>query len=484
MRWLSLRLASPPSLPFMGRASRVSDRGGVLWRSRKTPPRSLRGSPSPVGEGRTHPRSGVIGIVALATLVLIAPLAARADIVINVDQGATQPVPIAIPAFGGAAVAAQISGVVSADLQRSGLFRPLDPATFPALGPDLNVKPEFDAWKAISAQGLLTGAVSVDGEGHLRASVRLWDVYAGESLIGTEFTSTPANWRRVAHKIADAVYTKLTGQAGYFDTRVVFVAESGSKARPVRRLEIMDQDGANPSYLTDGSYLAFTPRFSANSQEVTYMALRPTGSTLYLLNIETGRQESLGRFPGMVFAPRFSADGRKVAFSLEKGGNSDIYVMDLASHAAARLTNDTAIDTSPSFSPDGGQMVFNSDRGGSPQLYVMNAGGGGMHRISFGSGRYTTPVWSPDGKLVAFTKQQGGEFHIGVMRPDGSDERLLTTSYLDEGPTWAPNSHVILFSHDGGSGAHLWSIDVSGRRLAPAPYGPRASDPAWSALLP
>ena len=486
MRFQFLRLATPPSLHLMGRASRVSDRGGVLGRSRKTPPRSLRESPSPGGEGKERLRLSLACIGALATMLTASVdlRAARADIVINVDQGATQPVPIAIPAFGGADVAARISAVVSADLQRSGLFRPLDPAGFPALGPDLNVKPGFDAWKAISAQGLLTGAVSVDGDGHLSASVRLWDVYAGESLIGTQFTSTPANWRRVAHKIADAVYTKLTGQAGYFDTRVVFVAESGSKARPVRRLEIMDQDGANPSYLTDGSYLAFTPRFSANSQEVTYMALRPTGSTLYLLNIETGRQESLGRFPGMVFAPRFSADGRKVAFSLEKDGNTDIYVMDVASHAAARLTSDAAIDTSPSFSPDGGQMVFNSDRGGSPQLYVMNASGGGVHRISFGSGRYTTPVWSPDGKLIAFTKQQGGEFHIGVMRPDGSDEHLLTTSYLDEGPTWAPNSHVILFSRDGGSGAHLWSIDVSGRQLAAAPYGPRASDPAWSALLP
>ncbi len=421
---------------------------------------------------------------AAALLMAFAAPAARADIVINVDQGATQPVPIAIPAFTGSAAAAEIARVVGADLQRSGLFRLLDPASFPASGADLNVKPDFDPWKAIAAQGLLTGQVRIDGDGHLHADVRLWDVYAGESLIGAEFTSTPANWRRVAHKIADAVYVKLTGQAGYFDTRVVFVAESGSKAKPMRRLEIMDQDGANPSYLTDGSYLAFTPRFSANSQEVTYMALRPTGATLYLLNIETGRQESLGRFPGMVFAPRFSADGRKIAFSLEKSGNSDIYVMDLASHAAARLTNDAAIDTSPSFSPDGGQMVFNSDRGGSPQLYVMNANGGGVHRISFGSGRYTTPVWSPDGKLIAFTKQEGGQFHIGVMRPDGSDERLLTTSYLDEGPSWAPNSHLILFSRDTGSGAHLWSVDISGRLIAPAPLGARASDPAWSALLP
>ena len=408
--------------------------------------------------------------------------AARAEIVINVDQGATQPVPIAIPTFDGGAQAAEIARVVAADLRGSGLFRPLDAAALPA-SVNVDVQPKFDDWKSVGAQGLLVGRVA-STDGRLSADFRLWDVYAGQSLIGTEFTSTPANWRRVAHKISDAVYEKLTGQRGYFDTRVVFVAESGTKAKPVRRLEIMDQDGANPSYLTDGSALVFTPRFSANSQEITYMALRPTGSTIYLLNIDTGRQEALGHFPGMVFAPRFSADGRKVAFSVEAGGNTDIYVMNLASHATARLTTDPAIDTSPSFSPDGQRLVFNSDRGGSPQLYTMSVSGGDPRRISFGSGRYTTPVWSPDGKLIAFTKQEGGQFHIGVMRPDGSGERLLTSSYLDEGPTWAPNSRTILFSRDEGSGSRLWSVDISGAQLHPGAYSLKASDPAWSSPLP
>jgi TolB protein len=332
---------------------------------------------------------------------------------------------------------------------------------------------------------LLTGQVVGDSEGRLRVDFRLWDVYAGEQLLGLQFTSTPENWRRVAHKVADAVYEKLTGAPGYFDTRVAFVAESGTKAHPVRRLEIMDQDGANPSYLTDGSSLALTPRFSANSQEITYMALRPSGSTIYLLNIETGRQEALGHFTGTVFAPRFSPDGGRVAFSVAKDGNTDIYLMDLASHATRRLTSDPSIDTSPSFSPGGGELVFNSDRGGSPQLYVMGADGGGTHRISFGNGRYTTPVWSPDGKWIAFTKQEGSSFHIGVMKPDGSGEKLLTNSYLDEGPTWAPNSRVIMYSHQaGGAGPRLYMVDISGRAPVAAPYPLGASDPAWSSLLP
>jgi TolB protein len=427
-------------------------------------------------------------ILSAALGLMGAPLAgsgtARADIVVNVDQGATQPLPIAIPVFSGPPVAAQLQQVISADLARSGLFRPLDPATYPAAPPDVNTQPTFDAWKAISAQGLLTGQVTADADGHLKVDFRLWDVYAGDQLLGLQFTSTPDNWRRVAHKIADAIYEKLTGQAGYFDTRVVFAAESGPRGKRVRRLEIMDQDGANPSYLTDGAYQVFFPHFSANSQEVTYMALRPAGSAAYILNIETGRQEALGHFPGQVFGPSFSPDGGRVAFSAEKDGNTDIYVLDMARHATTRLTTDPAIDTSPSFSPDGGQIVFNSDRGGAPELYVMGADGSNVHRISFGPGRYNTPVWSPDGKLIAFTKQEGNVFHIGVMKPDGSEERLLTSSYLDEGPTWAPNSRVIMFARDTGNGSHLWTIDVSGKITAPAPYTLGASDPAWSPLLP
>jgi TolB protein len=427
----------------------------------------------------------ILSLVAALVATFAIAQSVMADIVVNVDQGASQPLPIAIPAFSGAAAGARISEVISADLARSELFRPLNTTTFQEQIGDVNVQPTFDKWKAISAQALLTGQAVSDSDGRLHVDFRLWDVYAGEQLLGLQFTSTQENWRRVAHKVADAVYEKLTGAPGYFDTRVAFVAESGSKAHPVRRLEIMDQDGANPSYLTDGSVLAFTPRFSANSQEVTYMALRPSGSTIYLLNIETGRQEALGHFPGMVFAPRFSPDGSRVSLSVEKDGNTDIYMMDLASRATRRLTTDPSIDTSPSFAPNGGQLVFNSDRGGSPQLYIMGADGGGARRISFGTGRYTTPVWSPDGKWIAFTKQEGSVFHIGIMKPDGSGERLLTSGYLDEGPAWAPNSRVIIYSHQGGAtGSHLYTVDISGREPQPAPYPLNASDPAWSALLP
>ncbi len=411
--------------------------------------------------------------------------AARAEIVVDVNKGAVQPLPIAVPGFTGAGqYGADIAKVISGNLERSGLFAPINPATFIEKDLDVNVQPKFPDWKVLSAQALVNGQVTVDPDGRLRVDFRLWDVYSEQQLLGLQFTSTPDNWRRVAHKISDAVYERLTGEKGYFDTRVVFVAESGPKTKRIRKLMIMDQDGANPTYLTDGSYQAFTPRFSATSQEITYMALRDSGATLYLFNLETGRQETLGSFKGMVFAPRFSPDGSKVVFSVERGGNTDLFVMNLKNRAVSRLTSDPAIDTSPSFSPDGTQIVFNSDRGGSPQLYVMSAAGDGQRRVSFGQGRYMTPVWSPRGDYIAFTKQTGSTFHIGVMRPDGSDERILTTSYMDEGPTWAPNGRVLMFSRESpGGGSRLWTVDVSGRVERAAPYPGGGSDPAWSPLL-
>jgi TolB protein len=425
---------------------------------------------------------------AFGLFTALGPVTAHAQLVIDINKASDQPVPIAIPALNAPAgnpVGGDISRVVTGDLQRSGLFRPLDPNSFLERNLDVNVQPRFDDWKTIGAQGLINGQVTVDADGRLHVDFRLWDIFQAQQLLGLQFTTTPENWRRVAHKIADAVYERLTGEKGYFDTRVVFVSESGPKTNRKKQLTIMDQDGANPSFLTNGSSDVMTPRFSSSSQEITYMALTESTSSIYLFNIETGRQETLGRFQGMVFAPRFSPDGSKVAFSMEQRGNSDIYVMDLRSRQTTRLTFDPSIDTSPSFSPDGKQVVFNSDRGGSPQLWIMNADGSGAHQLSFGGGRYTTPVWSPRGDYIAFTKQTGNDFHIGIMRPDGSDERLLTSSFLDEGPSWAPNGRVLMYFREApGTGPHLWTVDVTGRVQQQAPYPGQASDPAWSPLLP
>ena len=407
---------------------------------------------------------------------------------IDVDQGQLQPLPIAIPPLAGtdartSELGAKIASVVAADLERSGFFRVTPASAFPAgsANADLAVSPDFAAWRPTGAQDLVSGGAQLDADGRLRAAFRLWDLASGRQLDAREFTSTPDNYRRVAHKIADAVYKQLTGEAGYFDTRIAFVAESGAGHR-VKRLAIMDQDGANPQFLTAGDQQILSPRFSQHGQELAYMSLRSDSARVYLYNLETGRREVAGDFNGMVFAPRFAPDGNSVVFSVQKNGNSDIYSLDLRSRASKRLTTDPSIDTSPSYSPDGSKIVFNSDRGGSPQLYVMNADGSDQHRISFGKGRFTAPVWSPKGDLIAFVRQAGGEFHIGIMDPSGGGERTLTTSSLDESPTWAPNGRVIMFTR-GIDSPRLWLTDVTGRVVKPAPYAAAASDPAWSPLL-
>lgn len=428
----------------------------------------------------------IVSALLFAAVTALAALAqpAAAQIRVDITQGAVQALPIAIAPFEGGQ-GSEIAQVISADLERSGFFRPIEPNAFIERNLSVDVQPRFRDWQTISAQALVNGRVTTDPDGRLVVDFRLWDV-ANERPLGdgVQFKATPENWRRVAHKIADEVYFRLTGEKGYFDTRIVFVAESGPKTKRVKRLAVMDQDGANPTYLTDGSYQVMTPRYSSNTQEITYMALGDDFTRIYLFNLETGRQEQLGRFEGLVFAPRFSPDGSKVAFSQTRGGNTDVYLMDLRSRQTSRLTQDPGIDTSPSFSPDGRQIVFNSDRAGSPQLYVMGTDGSGVRRLSGGGGRYNTPVWSPTGDWIAFTKQNGGRFSIGVMKPDGSEEKILTSSYFEEGPTWAPNGRYLMFHREApGVEARLWTVDVTGRIERQAPYPGSASDPAWSPLL-
>jgi TolB protein len=404
---------------------------------------------------------------------------------VDVTQGNIQPLPIAIPDFIGDPSGAQIAGVVRADLDRSGLFRPLDPKSFVEQVKDINSIPNFANWRVINAQALVTGQVTSQPDGRLRLDFRLWDVAGGSQMVGLQYYTTPDNWRRIAHLVSDAIYQRITGEKGYFDTRIVFISESGPATNRKKRLAVMDEDGANPKFLTNGSYMVLTPRFNPTAQMIAYMSYIAGKPRVYLFDMETGKQEMLGNFPNMTFSPRFSPDGNKVVMSLESGGNSDIYVMDLRTRSVARLTSDPAIDTSPSYSPDGTQIAFESDRGGSQQVYVMNADGSNVHRVSFGGGKNGTPVWSPRGDLIAFTKQAGGAFRIGVMHPDGSGERMITDGWEDEGPTWAPNGRVLMFGRTerGGRGSSVWSVDVTGRNERRVTTPGAASDPAWSPLI-
>lgn len=432
-------------------------------------------------------RQGLIMGAGLAALGVV-PRLAGAQTRLQVDSGEIKPIPIAIPTFvAGSSVdgetAAGVTQVITNNLRRSGLFTPIDPAAYIERITNIDVPPQFASWRQINAQALVTGRVTRQPDGRLKAEFRLWDIFSGQQLTGHQYFTSAEFWRRIAHIISDQVYERLTGEKGYFDSRIVFVDESGPKDRRVKRLAIMDQDGANVRYLTRGADLVLTPRFSPSTQEITYMAFGQGDPRVLLYNIETGQREVVGNFPGMTFAPRFSPDGQRVIMSLQQGGNANLFVMDLRSKSTTRLTDTPAIDTSPCYSPDGANICFESDRGGKQQIYVMGANGGGAKRISFGEGNYSTPVWSPRGDFIAFTKQGGGSFSIGIMKPDGSGERLLTSGYHNEGPTFAPNGRVLMFFRDQGGGPSLYTIDVSGRNELRLPTPSFASDPAWSPLL-
>jgi len=429
-------------------------------------------------------------VTAGSALAAVGVRSVRAQGRIHVESGEFKPMPIAIPNFVGGAptdndVGAGITGVITNNLKRSGLFAPIDPTAFIEQIKNPDQPPTFASWKQINAQALVTGRATRQSDGRLKAEFRLWDVGSGQQLTGQQYVTSPEYWRRIAHIISDQIYERLTGEKGYFDSRVVFIDESGPSERRIKRLALMDQDGANVRYLTKGADLVITPRFSPSTQEITYMEFGQGEPRVYLFNLETGQREIVGNFPGMSFAPRFSPDGQRIIMSLQEGGNANLFVMDLRSKSTTRLTDTPAIDTSPSYSPDGSQICFESDRGGKPQIYIMPAAGGQAQRISFGDGTYSTPVWSPRGDYIAFTKQGEGQFAIGIMKTDGSGERILTSGFHNEGPTFAPNGRVVMFFRDpgGNSGPSLFTVDVNGRNELRVPTPGYASDPAWSPLL-
>ena len=426
--------------------------------------------------------------------VLFAVETAVAQLRIEITEGMVAPTPIAIADFTGADgrvndEGREIASIISSDLLSSGLFEPIDSAAFIAPPGSPAMKPNFANWAPLGAKGLLVGSAILDGDGKLQVEFVLWDVITERDLSSGTGSADPNALRQLSHKIADLVYEEFTGDSGYFDTQIVYVAESGQQARRNKRLAIMDQDGHNHKYLTSGLDLVLTPRFSPTTQEIAYLNYFNDEPNVYIQDIRSGRSERLGSFPGMTFAPRFGPQGDKLIMSWAQDGLTDIYEMDLRTQDIRQLTKSSSIDTAPSYSPDGRRVVFESDRAGRQQLYVMDSDGSGVKRISYGEGRYATPVWSPRGDIIAFTKMLRGTFYIGVMNVDGTGERLLADGFLVEGPTWAPNGRVLMyykqqpFEADGGGGeTALYRVDITGfnerRIITPSD----ASDPAWSPL--
>ena len=416
---------------------------------------------------------------------------------ITLNQGTVKPTPIAITnLFSNNSaldkLGKNIASVISDNLQRSGLFIPINQKAFIQSSESLSDQPRFEDWKVIKAQHLVSGKIETNNN-KISIEFRLFDVFAQKQIVGKKYETSKNNWRRVAHIISDAIFQRITGEGGFFDTRIVYVAETGPKDNRQKRLAIMDQDQANHRFLTDGSYLVLTPRFSPNSQKITFMSyVKANSPRVFIFDIETGQQEIVGEFPGMTFAPRFSPDGKKIVMSYSDPdvGNSEIYILDLQTRSTERITNNSGIDVSGSFSPDGKNIVFNSDRAGRRHIYIIDNKGKNLRRISREAGSYYTPVWSPRGDMIAFTKQEGGQFYIGVMEIDGSNERMIAKSFHVEGPTWSPNGRYLMYfkeersSSDGTGGeSSLYSIDLTGytERKIITPLG--GSDPAWSPLM-
>tara|TARA_Y100001935_G_scaffold30137_2_gene23547 strand:+ start:33396 stop:34700 length:1305 start_codon:yes stop_codon:yes gene_type:complete len=427
-------------------------------------------------------------------LPIIAKSAER-PLQIDIMGGNIQAMPIAVSYFSydkdleNLNLHKNIPNLISNNLINSGLFKLLDRDAYMQSPEQLINRPKFRDWRIIDAQALISGKIIKKDNEKISVSIELWDVYGEKRMFGLSLSSKLKSWRRISHIISDKIYERLTGEEGYFDTRILYVSESGSQKNKIKRLAIMDQDGGNHKYLTDGKSLVLTPRFSPNQQLITFFSYSGINAGLkpsvYLYNLSTGKIEILGEFPGMSFAPRFSPDGENLIMSLAENGSTNIYIMNLNTRKTNQLTRGRSIDTSPSFSPDGANIVFNSDRSGGQHLYIMKKNGKNPKRISFGRGSYATPVWSPRGDYIAFTKFTRGRFFIGLMRPDGSAERLIAEGYLTEGPTWAPGGRVLSFfrqipQKNGSMKTRLFVIDITGYRERELDTPEDASDPAWS----
>ncbi len=428
------------------------------------------------------------------------PLTAFAELQVDITSGNFQPLPIAFIPFEAidargeenkalAKAGRKIAGVIQINLAQSGLFKGVPRADFVQDNIPFYEKPDFSAWRLINTQAILMGKVEKKGK-ELVISFRLWDVFAQKQMAAFSYKIRSNVWRRVAHKISDHVYHRITGEEGYFDTRIIYIAESGPLINRKKQLAIMDQDGYNAHPISQGKGIILTPRFSPSRYEIIYMRLYDNSARVYWLDLKSGKQFSLGDFGGMYYAPRFTPSGNGALFSYAENGNSDIWHMDLRTRERRRLTRHSAIDTSPSPSPDGKFITFTSDRGGKPQVYIMRNNGGNIRRITYAAGSFSTPVWSPRGDYIAFTRQYGGEFSIGVIRPNGKGMRILYKDYHVEGPTWSPNGRVLMFykrekSNADGTGGktRIYSLDVTGYNLREVPTSTDASDPAWSPLI-
>lgn len=384
-----------------------------------------------------------------------------------------------------ASIAWQATQLIAADLGSTAELMPTKPDQKDFYSYPEVTAPSYSKWRAAGVKALVTGFVRAQPDGRLAFGCYVYDVTASRAIGRTGFVVAPEDWRRAAHKCSDLVYAKVTGApAGLFDTRVAYVAQSGTGDARVKRIAVMDSDGDNHRYLTAGDTLVLTPRLSPSADRIAFVSFLGGQPQIRIADVVSGEQRPLVPNGAISFAPRFSADGKRIVFAMMLGSNSDIYVADGGGGAVRRLTTAPGVDTSPSFSPDGKQVVFESDRSGSQQIYVMDADGSGQRRLSFGGARYASPEWSPDGQWIAFVRRGPDGLRIGMMKPDGTGERFLTAGPGDEGPSWAPSGTTLLFQRTDAVGrSTLFRVSLAGGEARRVTTPQDGSDPDWSGTL-
>lgn len=434
-------------------------------------------------------------IVAIVAMFVLLPNA-HAELKVDIIAGAAEPISIAVQKFETGdgvpvKVASMMRSVVEKDLKSTGLFRIVNHDAFPEYV-KMHAMPTFKTWGAIKTQVLVQAKLTTESDNHYKLDFFVWDVKGQEQIEAQSLVASRKTARRLAHIMADAIYERLTGEVGYFDTQIVFIAETGDVSKREKRLAIMDQDGAGLRYLSDEGVMVMSPHFSPNMQSIVFLSYYNDDPMVWSLDLDTGEQRRLGQFGGMNFAPRFSPDGNRVAISLVKNGITHIYEFNLQTNELRQLTFGNSINTSPSYSPDGKKMAFNSDRSGRQQIHVLDLESGEVERITYGSGRYATPAWSPDGQFIAFTKIADDTFYVGIMNPRGRNEKILAGGWFMEAPSWAPGSRRIVYyeteKHLDGIDriSHIRSVDITGQNFydIELPDGVNGTEPTWSPKLP
>ncbi len=435
-------------------------------------------------------------LLLLVVFIFFGAGAAHAELKVDIIAGAAEPIPIAVQKFEIAGTvtaddAATVRAVVENDLKSTGLFRIVSHDAFPQYV-HMNEMPNFKLWMAIKTQVLVQAKLTSESGGRYKLEFYVWDVNGKEQIEAQSLVASKSSLRRLAHIMADAIYERLTGETGYFDTQIVFIAETGPVHRRVKRMAIMDQDGYGLRYLSDEKTFVMSPHFSPNMQTIVFLSYRDDDPMVWTLDLDSGEQRRLGQFGGMNFAPRFSPDGTKIALSLVKNGITHLYEYDMETQKLRQLTFGRSLNTSPSYSPDGKKLAFNSDRSGRQQIHVLDLKTLEEERITYGAGRYATPAWSPDGQFIAFTKMADDTFYIGIMNPRGRNEKILAGGWYMEAPSWAPGSRRLVYYEtekdidDVERISHIRSVDITGQNIyeIELPDGVNGVEPTWSPRLP